>query len=56
MERKESQKEEEMLEQIQVTVKEGKVKIKEGFVELTKEFNDCLEREKRLVEANYVSP
>ena len=52
MERK---KEKEMMEKIQATVQEGKAKIEERFEELTKEFIDGLEREKRLVEARYVS-
>ena len=55
LERKESQKEEEMLQQIQVTLKEGKAKIEKGFSELTKKFNAGLEKEKRLVEDQYVS-
>ena len=53
MERK---KEKEMMEKIQATVQEGKAKIEERFEELTKEFNDSLEREKRLVKDQYVSP
>ena len=44
-----------MLEKIQATVQEGKAKIEERFEKLTKEFIDGLEREKRLVEARYVS-
>ena len=51
----ERKKEKEMMEKIQATVQEGKAKIEERFEELTKEFIDGLEREKRLVEARYVS-
>ena len=56
MERSQSQKEEKMLEQIQATVRKGKTKIEERFEELTREFTEGLAREKRLVEARYVSP
>ena len=51
----ERKKEKEMMEKIQATVQEGKAKIEERFEKLTKEFIDGLEREKRLVEARYVS-
>ena len=57
LERKQSQKEEEeMMEQIQATVTEGKAKIEERFAELTKELTEGLEREKGRMEAQYVSP
>ena len=56
MERSQSQKEEKMLEQIQATVRKGKTKIEERFEELIKELTDGLEREKRLMEVQYVSP
>ena len=49
------EKEEEMLKQVQATMKEGKAKIRERFEELTKEFTDGLQREQRLVEGEYVS-
>ena len=52
---KRSQKEEEILEQVKAAVAEGKAKIEERFEELTKEFHDSLEREKRLVKDQYVS-
>ena len=51
----ERKKKKEMMEKIQATVQEGKAKIEERFEKLTKEFIDGLEREKRLVEARYVS-
>ena len=56
MERKKSQKEEKLLKQVQGAVAEGKAKIEERFEEFTKEFIESLEREKRLVEGQYVSP
>ena len=57
MKLKQSQKkEEEMFKQVEAIMKEGKATIKERFEELTKEFTDGLEREKRLVEGHYVSP
>ena len=56
MERSQSQKEEKMLEQIQATVRKGKTKIEERFEELIKELTEGLEREKRLMEVQYVSP
>ena len=49
------EKEEELLEQVQVAMKDGKIKIKERFEELAKELNEGLEREKKLVEGHYVS-
>ena len=55
MERNQSQKEEEMLKQIQDTLIKGKTKIDERFEELIKEFTEGLEREQRLMEAQYVS-
>ena len=45
-----------MMEQIQATVTEGKVKMEERFAELTKELTEGLEREKGRMEAQYVSP
>ena len=54
-ERKQSQKEEEMMETIQATVTEGKARIEERFEELTKELTEGLEREKGRMEAQYVS-
>ena len=56
MDRSQSQKEEEMLEQVQATLKQGKAKIKERFEELINELTDGLERKKRLMEVQYVSP
>ena len=56
MERSQSQKEEKMLEQIQATVRKGKTKIEERFEELIKELTEGLEREKTLMEVQYVSP
>ena len=50
------EKEEEMLERVKVAMKDGNAKIKERFEELTKELVDGLEREKKLVEGQYVSP
>ena len=55
MELKQSQKEEEFMKQVQLTMKKGKAEIAERFEELTEKFTDGLEREKRLVEAQYVS-
>ena len=55
MERNQSQKEEEMLKQIQDTLIKGKTKIDERFEELIKEFTEGLEREQRRMEAQYVS-
>ena len=45
-----------MLEQIQATVRKGKTKIEERFEELIKELTEGLEREKSLMEVQYVSP
>ena len=57
LEREQRQKEEEeMMEQIQSTVTEGKAKIEERFEELTKELTQGLQREKGRMEAQYVSP
>lgn len=55
MERNQSQKEEEMLKQIQDTLIKGKTKIDERFEELIKEVTEGLEREQRRMEAQYVS-
>ena len=55
MERNQSQKEEEMLKQIQDTLIKGKTKIDERFDELIKEVTEGLEREQRRMEAQYVS-
>ena len=55
MERNQSQKEEEMLKQIQDTLIKGKTKINERFEELIKEVAEGLEREQRRMEAQYVS-
>ena len=44
------------MKQVQAAVAEGKAKIEERFEEFTKEFIDSLEREKRLVGDQYVSP
>ena len=44
------------MKQVQGAVAEGKAKIEERFEEFTKEFIESLEREKRLVEGQYVSP
>ena len=43
------------MKQVQGAVAEGKAKIEERFEEFTKEFIESLEREKRLVEGQYVS-
>ena len=56
MERKRSQKEEEIVEQVQAVMAEGKAKIEKRFEELAKEFIDRSEKEKKLVEDHYVSP
>ena len=55
MERNQSKKEEEMLKQIQDTLIKGKTKIDERFEELIKEVTEGLDREKRRMEAQYVS-
>ena len=55
MERNQSQKEEEMLKQIQDTLIKGKTKINERFEELIKEVTEGHEREQRRMEAQYVS-
>ena len=55
MERNQSQKEEEMLKQIQDTLIKGKTKIDERFEELIKEVTEGLDREQRRMEAQYVS-
>ena len=55
MERNQSQKEEEMLKQIQDTLIKGKTKIDERFEELIKEVTEGFDREKRRMEAQYVS-
>ena len=55
MERNQSQKEEEMLKQIQDTLIKGKTKIDERFEELIKEVTEGHEREQRRMEAQYVS-
>ena len=55
MERNQSQKEEEMLKQIQDTLIKGKTKINERFEELIKEVTEGLEREQRRMEAPVIS-
>ena len=49
------EREEEILEQVLATKKEGKAKIEKRFKEITKEFLDGVEREKKLMEDKYVS-